>query len=291
MKAGSTTVSVCILTYNEETRLRDCLISAAWCDEIVVVDGFSTDGTVALARQFTTSIFQSDLLGPKNLGGFAAQRNFGLQQATSDWVFFLDADERFTPELAEEVSQICRSRIPSDAAAFSVRRREHFFGVHTPYTHGEAWQIRLLRKGQGHWDGRLVHEGLVLQGPVARLNGWLLHYSKDSIAEYVATQNRYTSLEAVQAASDGQPLPRSPLNGMIKTFLNLYVYKGSYREGAFGLIMSLFFTHYSFLCWAKRWEIEKEAGRLASPSSPRQAALEKLASAFHPLWNRFSPPR
>ncbi len=88
----------------EATRLRRrCLESVAWCDEIIVVDGHSTDSTVALAKEFTDKIYLSDLLGPKNPGGFAAQRNFALEQTSADWVFFLDADEQFTPELAEEV--------------------------------------------------------------------------------------------------------------------------------------------------------------------------------------------
>ena len=283
-------VSAIVLTYNEEVRIKDCLASATWCDEVVVVDGYSTDKTVAVAREYTDKVFLSDRLGPSKPGGFAEQRNFGLEQASGDWVFFLDADERFTPELAKEIRERLEKGIPAEVAIFRVRRREYYFGVYTPYTHGEAWQTRMLRKGKAKWDTRLVHEGLLTEGKTDSLDGYILHFSKDSIYDYLATQNRYTSLEAEQAVADGVPMPKSPFPGFIRTFLNLYVYKGSYREGAFGLIMSMFFAQYNFLCWAKRWELEMKAGRI-KPDQPRVAWIEKIASILSSIWLKISPPR
>jgi glycosyltransferase involved in cell wall biosynthesis len=284
------TISAIILTYNEQTRLRECLASAAWCDEVVVVDGHSTDDTVAVAREFTDKVFLSDRLGPSKPGGFAEQRNFGLEQAACEWAFFIDADERFTPELAKEIRQRLHNGIAKEVAIFRVRRREHFFGVHTPYTHAEGWQTRMLRRGAAKWDARLVHEGLVTEGKTDSLDGHLLHFSKDSVSDYLSTQNRYTTLEAEQAVVDGLQLAKSPFPGMLHTFLNLYVYKQSYREGAFGLIMSLFFAQYNFHCWAKRWEIEMKAGRI-KPDQPRIAWIEKVASLLSSIWQKISPPR
>jgi len=284
------TISAIILTYNEQTRLRECLASAAWCDEVVVVDGHSTDDTVAVAREFTDKVFLSDRLGPSKPGGFAEQRNFGLEQAACEWAFFIDADERFTPELAKEIRQRLHNGIATEVAIFRVRRREHFFGVHTPYTHAEGWQTRMLRRGAAKWDARLVHEGLLTEGKTDSLDGHLLHFSKDSVSDYLSTQNRYTTLEAEQAVVDGLQLAKSPFPGMLRTFLNLYVYKQSYREGAFGLIMSLFFAQYNFHCWAKRWEIEMKAGRI-KPDQPRVAWIEKVASLLSSIWQKISPPR
>ncbi len=284
------TISAIILTYNEEARLRDCLASATWCDELVIVDGYSTDNTVAVAREFTNKVFLSDRLGPNKPGGFAEQRNYGIEQSTCDWVFFLDADEKFTPELSKEIRQRLQDGIPTEVAVFRVGRREHFFGVYTPYTHGAAWQTRMLRKGFAKWDTRLVHEKLETTGKTENLDGYLLHFSKDSISDYLTTQNRYTSLEAEQALADGVPLAKSPFPGMLRTFLNLYVYKGSYREGAFGLIMSLLFAQYSFLCWAKRWEIEMKAGRI-KPDQPRVIWIERVAGLLCSIWQKISPPQ
>jgi len=229
-------------------------------------------------------------LGPSKPGGFAEQRNFGLEQAACEWAFFIDADERFTPELAKEIRQRLHNGIATEVAIFRVRRREHFFGVHTPYTHAEGWQTRMLRRGAAKWDARLVHEGLLTEGKTDSLDGHLLHFSKDSVSDYLSTQNRYTTLEAEQAVVDGLQLAKSPFPGMLRTFLNLYVYKQSYREGAFGLIMSLFFAQYNFHCWAKRWEIEMKAGRI-KPDQPRVAWIEKVASLLSSIWQKISPPR
>jgi glycosyltransferase involved in cell wall biosynthesis len=113
------TISAIILTYNEQTRLRECLASAAWCDEVVVVDGHSTDDTVAVAREFTDKVFLSDRLGPSKPGGFAEQRNFGLEQVACEWAFFIDADERFTPELAKEIRQRLHNGIATEVAIFA----------------------------------------------------------------------------------------------------------------------------------------------------------------------------
>lgn len=283
-------LAVVVIAYNEAHRIGPCLESVRWAPELVVIDGYSTDETAEIARKFTTNVYLSDRLGPEKLGGFADQRNFAMDCAKSDWVFFLDADERFSPELAEEILKKLSGGIATGTAAFRVRRKEHFFGVYTPHTHGESWLTRLMRKDKTRWNTRLVHEGLEIDGDTENLQGHILHFSKDSISDYLATQNRYTSLEAEQALNEGKPLEAGPFRSMAKTFLNIYVYKKSYREGAFGLIMSLLFAQYSFLCWAKRWEIEMKAGRIQS-DQPRNRLLEKLAEVLSTVWTRLSPPR
>ncbi len=282
-----TRITAVILTFNEAQRLRDCLTSVRWADEIVVVDGFSTDETVAVAREFTDRVLQSDILGPGNPGGFSAQRNFALEKVSCPWVLFLDADERCTPELAEEIRRVLSEPPPDAVAAYSICRREFFFGVHTPHTHGASCLVRLLRVGRARWDGRLVHEGVVTDGDIRSLEGRILHYSKDSISAYLATQNRYTSLEADQRA--GSPLPCFPLFDSFRTFCNVYIYKGGYREGAFGLVMAVFFASYTFQIWAKCWETEMKAGRMR-PDAPRFRMLELFAAVARKLWILVHPP-
>lgn len=276
-------LSVVILTYNEVHRLRPCLESAVWADEIVVVDGGSTDGTVALAREFTPHVYVSGLLGPDKPGGFSDQRNFALDKSTGDWVFFVDADERITPELAAEIQARLLGDSDEGHAAYQVRRREHFFGVYSPYTHGQSWLDRLVQRGQGRWDGRLVHEGLLLDGTMGDLNGYLLHFSKDTVGQYVATMNRYTTLEAEELAKNKAPLAWSPWPGMVHAFFYRYCHMGSYREGAFGLLMSLMFAFYQYLCWAKHWELCKNAGLVPGESAPaRRTAL--VSGALGSAW-------
>jgi len=283
-------VSVVVLTYNEAHRLRPCLESVRWADEIVVVDGFSTDETVAVAREYTDKILLSDRLGPKNPGGYSAQRNFALQNVSSPWTFFIDADERCTPELAAEIRQTLAAPPGADVAAYQIRRKEFFWGIHTEYTHGSGWLVRLLRTDRAKWNDRLVHEGVEASGSILPLQGPLLHYSKDSIFDYLATQNRYTSLEAQELARHNSPLLRHPLLESFRTFCNLYVYKGAYREGAFGLVMSVFFASYTFQTWAKHWELETKAGRHTG-ATPGFRAMEFLASVLRPIWTTLRPPR
>jgi len=281
-------ISVIVLAYNEGRRIEPCLQSARWARELLVIDGFSTDETVAIARRYADRVIQSGRLGPENAGGFADQRNFAMEQTNAEWVFFLDADERFAPELAREIQRRLGEGIPVDIDALQVRRKEHFFGVHTPYTHGEAWQRRMLRREACRWDGRLVHEEPRFKESSATLDGYLLHFSKDSLSAYVGTMNSYTTLEARQARREGRPLSRSPLAGMLKTFLNLYFYKGSYREGAFGFIMSILFSFYHFLSWAKQWEIALKEGHI-QPAEPLPRG-QTVSAMLHRLWRGCRPP-
>jgi (heptosyl)LPS beta-1,4-glucosyltransferase len=283
-------VAVVVLAYNESKVLRACLESVRWADEIVVVDGHSTDETVSIAREFTEKVFLSDLLGPKNPGGYSDQRNFALQQASSPWIFFLDADERCTPELASEIRHVLSGNSLVDVAGYRIRRKEYFFGIHSPHTHGESWLTRLLCTDRVRWNDRLVHEGVVADGEIRSLEGRILHRCKDSVFDYLTTQNRYTSLEAQQLAADTKPLSSHPLMDCFRTFCNIYIYKGGYREGAFGLIMSFFFASYTFQTWAKHWESEVKAGRVL-PSNPRFRVFESLAAILHVVWTTLRPKR
>ena len=277
------TLSVIVLTYNEAHRVRACLESVAWADEIVVVDGGSTDDTREIAREFTPHVHVSDLLGPDRPGGFSDQRNFALDQATGDWVFFLDADERATPELRAEVEARLLNGPDEGHAVYRVRRLEHFFGVLSPHTHGQSWLTRLIRRGGGRWDGRRVHEGVAHEGTQGDLHAYFLHYSKDTIAQYVETMNRYTSLEADELVRADRPLARSPWPSMIHAFLYRYTHLGSYREGTFGLLMCLMLTCYQYLVWAKHWEKCKDAG-LVPGRTPPGALTTATAGLFGGLW-------
>lgn len=260
---GSKTISVVVLAYNEEARIRPCLESVRWADQIVVVDGFSTDNTVAIAREYTVDVYVSDLLGPNNPGGFADQRNFAIEKSTGDWIFFIDADERSTPELEQGIRARILSDIDEGHSVYRVKRLEHFFGVPSPYTHGDSWHDRIIRRGAGRYDGRRVHETLKFEGTRGEVEGLLLHYSKDSVAHYVETMNRYTTLEAEEMKAAGKPLASSPWPAMIHAFMYRYWYLRSYREGVFGLLMCLMLTFYQYLTWAKYWELCKNAGDVA----------------------------
>jgi len=279
-------ISAIVLTFNEAKRVGPCLESLLWADETIVVDSFSTDDTVQVAQCYTSLVYRSDLLGPSKPGGYSDQRNFAMEKAAGDWVLYVDADERVTPALAAEIRAIVNASGPESPAAFKMRRRENFFGVATHYTQGPSWQTRLVRRDAGRWNSRAVHEQLRVDGAVGELNEYLQHYSKDSIAHYVETMNRYTSLEALEAFKKNPLPPRTPVPGMLKNFLHRYIYLESYREGVFGLLMSLMFGFYTYLSWAKHWELAKNAGTVQAQTRPGWLT-RIVAGALRLAWRGF----
>ncbi|MDR3710324.1 MAG: glycosyltransferase family 2 protein [Capsulimonadaceae bacterium] len=276
------TVSVVILTFNEAHRIRPCLESVKWADEVIVVDSYSTDDTAAIAREYTSNVYLSDLLGPSNPGGYSDQRNFGLSKATGDWVFFLDADERVTPELAREIDQRIR-KTDEGHAAYRMRILNHYFGVPTPYTHGEGWATRIVRRGYGRYDSRLVHEGLLVDGTVGALSERYLHFSKDTVAQYVDSMNRYTNLEADVLERDGVRFTGTPWRSMLHAFAYRYIMLKAYKEGTFGLVMCLLLTIYPFLVWSKHWEHAKDAGEVPNVTGP-SPFVAMICGATGSIW-------
>ncbi len=163
-------LSAVVITLNEEARLRTCLESVAWTDEIVVVDAESQDKTVQIAREFTEHVMV------RPWPGFAAQKNFALDQASGDWLLSLDADEEISPELRDEILRLLVAGAGADG--YAVPRRNVFLGQWI--RHGGLypdWQVRLFRRGHGRFVDRDVHESVEVDGRLERLAGHLVHRS------------------------------------------------------------------------------------------------------------------
>ena len=155
-------VSVTIIAWNEEDRLKGCLESVGWADEIIVIDAESTDKTVQVAREFTDKIWV------RPWPGFAAQKNFALELAEGEWILSLDADERVTPELRSRIDAIVRANGPADG--YSIPRRNLFWGAWV--RHGGLYpdyQLRLFRRGAGRFVDSAVHESVTVAGRVEKL--------------------------------------------------------------------------------------------------------------------------
>jgi glycosyltransferase involved in cell wall biosynthesis len=242
------TLSVTVITWNEEERLRRCLESVAWADEIVVVDAGSHDKTIEIAREFT------DHVVVRPWPGFAAQKNFAVAQASGAWILSIDADEEVTPELRDEIDTIRRGA--SAAAGYSVPRRNIFWGAWV--RHGGLypdWQLRLFRRGHGRFVERAVHESVEIDGPVARLRGALVHRSYRSVAEFMDRANRYSSLAADDLVRHGrrvgvEQLVLRPLG----RFLGMYVARAGFLDGWRGLLLASLYAYYVFIRSAKAWE-------------------------------------
>lgn len=233
-------VSAVVLTYNEERHITDCLSTLRWADEMVVIDSHSTDQTVALAREAGARVVQNPFIN------FAQQRNAALAAIDTDWVFFVDADERCTDDLAREV----RQTLDSDAhAVWAVPRDNYLFGV---LTRGAGWypdhQARLFRVGQASFDpSREVHEVAVFEGTMGYLTRTLIHYNYDSVQQFHQKQQRYSQLEAGILFKRGiRPKPQNYLLQPLREFRRRFVTLCGYRDGMHGLRLSLLMAYYTY---------------------------------------------
>jgi glycosyltransferase involved in cell wall biosynthesis len=245
-------LSVTIVAWNEEERLRACLESVAWADEIIVVDGESTDKTVALAREFT------DRVWVRPWPGFAAQKNFALEQASGDWVLSLDADERVTPELRQRIAGILAGAAAGASAAdgYSLPRRNMFWGRWV--RHGGLYpdyQLRLFRRQAGRFVDDAVHESVRVDGRVETLPEALLHHSYRSLEDFVQRSNRYSTLAAGAWLARGR---RAGLADLIfrplGRFLSMYIIRLGFLDGWRGFVLAVLYADYVFLRMAKAWE-------------------------------------
>lgn len=241
-------VSVVVVTLNEEERLRACLESAAWADELVVVDAESTDKTVQVAREFTDRVFV------RPWPGFAAQKNFGLAQATGDWILSLDADEEVSRELKDEILAVVAG--PAPRTGYRIPRRNIMWGRFM--RHGGLypdWQLRLLRRGQGRFVERAVHESVEVAGEVGRLRAPLVHRSYRDVAEFLARADRYSTLAAEDWVRSGH---RARVGDLVLRpvgrFLAMYVARGGFLDGWRGFLLAVLYAYYVFIRSAKAWE-------------------------------------
>jgi glycosyltransferase involved in cell wall biosynthesis len=246
-------LSVTVITRNEAGDIAAALASVAWADEILVVDAESTDDTIAIARQHTDRVIV------RRWPGYVAQKNYAASVASHDWILSLDADERVTPELAEEI----RAMVAAGPAhqGYRVPRVTWHLGrwIRTTDWYPD-YQLRLYNRRSAEWTGRFVHESVAVRGTTARLTGELQHYAYRDIADHLETIDRYTTLAARQMAERGiragllQIAGHPPL-----AFVRNYFLRGGLRDGIPGFIISTMNAYYVFLKFAKLWELQRKA--------------------------------
>ena len=244
-------LSVTVITHNEANDLASALATVAWADEIVVVDGQSTDDTVAIARRHT------DRVVVREWPGYIEQKNYAASIASHDWILSLDADERVTPELAAEIRGVMAAE-PS-AEAFRIPRVTWHLGRWVRSTDWYPdYQDRLYDRRRARWTGRYVHEALTTDGSSGQLNGELQHYAYRDIADHLETIDRYTTLAARQMHEDGRRAGFVQLAGHPPlAFLRNYIARGGIRDGVPGFIISSMNAYYVFLKFAKLRELQR----------------------------------
>jgi glycosyltransferase involved in cell wall biosynthesis len=261
-------VTATVITCNEAANIQAALDSLSWADEIIVVDSESTDNTVAIARQFTDRV----LVRP--WPGYIAQKNFAAEQASHDWIFSLDADERVSPELAAEIAQVLDGG-GAAAAGYRVPRVTFHLGRWIRSTDWYPdYQLRLYDRRRARWTGRHVHESVKADGPVSDLRGELLHYAYRDLAHHFQTMDRYTTLAARQMFEEGRRAGWFDLAvHPPAAFLRNYLLRGGFRDGVPGLIVSAMNARYVGLKFAKLWELCSPS--TSTPRAPGAADSNK----------------
>lgn len=267
-------VSILILTLNEEVNIADCLDSVSWCDDIVVLDSFSSDRTIEIALAKGARVHE------RAFDSYAAQRNFGLQQIRYKhrWVLMLDADERVPDELRAEMARVLERAEPG-VSLYLLRRRDHLFGRWIRRSSGyPTWFGRLAKIGEV-WVERPINEEYRTRGRSVELQGHIDHYPfNKGISAWIAKHDRYSTMEAelcsqrpVERTSVRDLWTRDPLKRRralkqlafelpgrpLLMFIALYVFKGGMFDGAAGFTFSALRAWYEYMIDCKRVELER----------------------------------
>ncbi|MEJ2514243.1 MAG: glycosyltransferase family 2 protein [Gammaproteobacteria bacterium] len=249
-----TPYSVVIITKNEAHDLPRCLDSLAGCDDVVVVDSGSTDGTADICTGRQGVRFMH-----RDFDGYGPQKRYAVAQARHDWVLNIDADEVLTPELSGELAELSRRDFPG-AMGYQVPRSLVFMGRH--FRHGREsahYLLRLFDRRSGNFDEAPVHEKVVVEGPVHRLSGRLLHYSYRDLDEYFEKFNQYTRLSAAKMVAKGRRISawqvalRQPV-----TFLQFYLFQGNWRNGFPGFVWAWLGSTYHAVKYLKAKELARK---------------------------------
>lgn len=246
-ESSPTRLAAVILTYNEAQHIVDCINSLRWANPIVVFDSFSEDKTVDLARKAGVTVGQS------RFQNYAQQRNAALDfvgdRGLGDWVFFVDADERGTPELGDEINEVVKSE---PEAGWYVPRHNYIFGR---LTTGAGWypdyQLRLLKHGRARYE-RPVHEIAIVDGDIGYLKNPLVHYNYDDQAHFHAKQRNYTEYDAIILKQEGvRPKAYTPYSQALRQFWWRFATLKGARDGIHGLRLSLYLAYYEWLKYRK----------------------------------------
>lgn len=246
-------LSAIVITYNEENNIRECLETIKWADEIIVIDSKSTDKTAETAMEFTGKVMLVENMT------YGQKRNHGIDAADSDWIFWIDADERVTPDLKEEIIKTINSA-PTENAYY-INRKSFFItkfikhcGWYPDYT------LRLFRKSAGiKFNSSLVHEKPLYEGTSGRLKNELLHYTDKTFEHYITKMNNYTTLSANELFRNGK---KSGFFDIIFrpyfTFLKMYFLKLGILDGFMGLVLCILSSVHVMVKYLKLYLLNKQ---------------------------------
>jgi glycosyltransferase involved in cell wall biosynthesis len=247
-------LSVTIICKNEEENIRGCLESVKWADEIILVDSYSIDRTIEIAKEYTDKIYQQEWLG------FAKQREFALSKVSKEWVFPLDADERCSPELKDEILYVIKSE--KKFTGYRIPRKSFF--LNKWIKHGgwyPGYQTRLFLKEKAYVADRLVHEGYEIKGETGFLKNNILHYTVNSISDYMSRVNHYSTLQAVEKSNKKKVKLSDILFRPVASHIQQFILKRGFLDGIYGLMVTNFDVITNMLTYMKAWELQHKSSK------------------------------
>ena len=249
-------LSIIIITLDEEKMIGDCLKSVSdLADEVLVIDGGSVDKTREIAEKSGAKVFVNQFKD------FASQRNFGMEKAMGEWILYVDADERVTPELREEILRYAQddNNKVNNIAAYKINRKNFYFGNHEWPKIEKLERLFKKEKLKG-WYGK-VHESPKVLGKMGELDGFLLHYTHRDLSSMLSKTLEWSKIEAQLRFDAHHPkmavwrFPRV----MLTAFWNSYITQKGYKVGVVGLIESIFQAFSAFITYARLWELQNDA--------------------------------
>jgi glycosyltransferase involved in cell wall biosynthesis len=242
-----------VVTKNEELNIKDCLESMKWLDEIIIVDTNSEDKTLAIAENYTDRIYSTEI---ENI---PERRKYSLTHLSisNKWILFLDADERITPELRDEILSLSED---SGTCGYYINRRNYYFGkwikhcgIYPDYC------LRLFRKDKGHVTDRIIHEGIVVDGKCEKLKNDMLHYSYRDMEHMVNKINFFSTAEAEENFTKNKKISRSGVfTHFISAFLRVFISRRGYKDKIHGFYVSFSYAMVNFLSHLKLLKLQNK---------------------------------
>ena len=256
-------VSAIVTTFNEEVHIAGCIESLLWCDEILVVDSFSTDRTAEISRAYDKVNFVQ-----RTYFVSAAQKNWAMDQVTNEWILIFDADERCTPELQREIEELLAAG-PSHEA-YTIHRRVYFLNRRIRFS---GWQndrvVRLVKNGSARYPNRRVHADMITRGPAPVLRSSMEHYMTDSLDEYIRRIEKYSFWGAAQNWREKKTSgPTEVFGRSIWRFFRTYIFQLGVLDGMHGLVFCMLQAYGTYLKWALLWGWHVNAARGRMPDLP-----------------------
>ena len=251
-------ISACITAGNEEEKIRRCLESVTWADEILVVDSFSKDATVEICKEYTDKVLQHEWLG------YIGQKNLIKDLAKTTWILFIDADEEISPDLRDEIIDEFKSGRSLNYAGYEFPRLVRY--LDRWIRHGDWYpdvKLRLFRKEKGRCGGKEPHDRTTVDGPVKRLKGDMHHFTYSHVTDHIRTLNKFSTITALGRYNEGRYCGITDLlfrPGL--RFLRCYILKRGFLDALPGFIIATTVAYGVFAKYAKLWDMQRQGKTL-----------------------------